>query len=121
MGVGVLHDRRHAPSGGRGDAGWEVLAVGRAGVHQVDVGVDHARQNEQPAGFDRLPGTGPGALGDDAGDPSVPDQHVGQGGAGTRDHRAAHDREVCLHRSLPRTPAGHWLYFMYERVDQEET
>jgi hypothetical protein len=52
VGMGVFDDGRHPACGGSRTAGREVLALGRPGIHEVDVGVDHPRENQQPGRVD---------------------------------------------------------------------
>ena len=64
-------DRARRPAGRqRGGAGGEALPVGAPGLVEVDVGVDHAGQDEQPARVDLLARRA-GELGPDGDDPPV--------------------------------------------------
>ncbi len=58
IGVGHFEHGRHAAEHGGPRAGFEVFLVGRAGLAEMDLAVDHARQDVQARAIDDLPGAG---------------------------------------------------------------
>jgi hypothetical protein len=102
--VGVLDDRGHARARGRLGAGREVLALGRTRVHQVHVGVDHARQQVQTGRVDDLAGVG--IVRGDRGDAPVVDVDVQTRTAARPHDRGTLEREIVGHGSLRRSMPG---------------
>ena len=86
--VGHPEHGGHSPGGGRGGAGADVLLVDVAGLAQVHVHVDHARQHPLAGRVDALNPLGQrhGAGGGDGRDLLARDEHVGRLGARSRHH-----------------------------------
>ena len=92
VGERVLEDRREPAGGGRHRAGREVLALGVAGILEVGVGVDRAREHDVPAGVDHLVGARQHAVVvRERGDPPALDDEVRGEDAVVRGERAAVD------------------------------
>jgi len=88
----VLDHGGHAGARRGGGPVREILSLGVAGIHEVDMGVDHARHHERARGVERLGGVVP--VGRDRGDPAVADVDV-RGPAGVAGHDlASHDAEI---------------------------
>ena len=103
LGVGHLEDRGDAAQDGGPRSGLQVFLPRRAGLAEVDLGVDHAGQDGQAGGGEDLAGGGLGEIADGR-DLAAPDPDIGQAAAGMVDHLAAPDEEVETLRHEPSLP-----------------
>jgi len=101
--VRVLEDGRDPRSRGRSRSAWEVLSLRLTRVHEVDVGIDHARHHKKARCVDGLQTRDAGATG--CGDAPAVDIDIGSGATTARDDRASLDAELMLH-SDPTLPSG---------------
>jgi hypothetical protein len=103
MTVRVFDDRGHAPCCGSSCSGRKVLAAQVTGLHQVNVSVDAARQNQQVAGVNRFAPAG--EIQSNRGDPTVLDEEVSARLSSARHDCSAAHQQVGHVRSVMFAPS----------------